>query len=317
MRRFLINSISFTIFTILMYLVFTVFFGTYLTWYSKNLPYHLESNMAKRMKEVVKLKGVDLLILGSSHAYRGYDVRIFQKEGYNTFNFGTSSQTPQQTEFLFTKYYNNVKPKFVIIDVYPFLYGKDGIESTTNIISNTKFDSDIAKLALNTKNIEVYNTTIFSVYKQLRGELKTFAKKDDEVKSDHYIAGGYVETYKTSKLPKKYDKSQYEILPQQLQSFANVIATLKTNKIPFIIIQAPIYQGRYKAITNMPYVDKIFKKFGPYYNFNELMLIPDKGFKDDSHMNQIGVNLFNHRILEIVNTIYPRNIPVNKNLTTF
>jgi len=303
MRKFLINIIVFTSSTIVLYVLLIIFFGTYLSWYSKNLPYHLESNMAKRMKEVVKLKGVDLLILGSSHAYRGYDVRIFSHNGYNTFNFGTSSQTPQQTEFLFKKYYLNIKPKFVIVDVYPFLYGKDGIESTTNIISNTKFDSDIASLALHTKNVEVYNTTIFSVFKQLKGDLSNFTKKEDAVKTDHYITGGYVETFKTSKLPDKYPPSKYEILPKQLESFTNVIAILKNNKIPYIIVQAPIYKKRYAAITNMKYVDSVFKQLGPYYNFNEILSIPDKGFKDDSHMNQVGVNIFNNKVLELLHSV--------------
>ena len=36
---------------------------------------------------------IDVLVLGSSHAYRGFDPRIFKKAGIKLFNFGSSGQT--------------------------------------------------------------------------------------------------------------------------------------------------------------------------------------------------------------------------------
>ena len=72
-----------------------------------------------RAKEARISDGVDVLILGSSHAYRGFDVRIFGEAGYKTFNLGSSSQSPIQTYLLLKRYLDLLKPKLVIYEVYP------------------------------------------------------------------------------------------------------------------------------------------------------------------------------------------------------
>ena len=53
-----------------------------------------------RMQDAQKTKNVDVLIVGSSHAYRGIDPRILQKDGISAFNLGSSAQTPINTKVL-------------------------------------------------------------------------------------------------------------------------------------------------------------------------------------------------------------------------
>ncbi len=36
---------------------------------------------------------LDIAFLGSSHTYKTFDVRFYEKKGLNTFNFGTIAQT--------------------------------------------------------------------------------------------------------------------------------------------------------------------------------------------------------------------------------
>ena len=81
-----------------------------------------------------KIKNVDVLFLGSSHAYRGFDPRIFRKRGYSSFNLGSSAQTPSQTKVWLKRYLKHLNPKIVIYEVYPGTFSSDGIEASLDLV---------------------------------------------------------------------------------------------------------------------------------------------------------------------------------------
>jgi hypothetical protein len=58
-----------------------------------------------------------VLVLGSSHAYRGYDPRILDAHGITSFNFGTSSQNPLISNHLLDHYISIHEHQLVLIDV--------------------------------------------------------------------------------------------------------------------------------------------------------------------------------------------------------
>jgi hypothetical protein len=300
MKKFLLRLLFFSFFTVIIYILLILIAASIAPSYAKNIAYYAEKHMVYRMAEVGVKKNLDVLILGSSHAYRGYDVRLLKSLGTNIFNFGSSSQTPVQTEFLFNKYRERLNPKFVIIDIYPVLFNSDGIESTTNIVSNAKFDKDILKLILKMNNIKVYNTAIVSIFKQLLHNKDIVAKQESLGKGAKYILGGYVETRKTSALKTRYSPSTYKLSSENLKSLKNIITTLKNDKIPYILVQAPTYGIRYSSVTNTKEIDSTFSILGRYYNFNKILQLPSNAFMDDSHMNQIGVNIFNRKLLDII-----------------
>src|SRR5690606_4167572 len=68
-----------------------------------------------RVKEISKFQDVDILVLGSSHAYRGFDNRVFEKQGLKLFNLGSSSQSPMQTNILLNQYVDELNPKLVVL----------------------------------------------------------------------------------------------------------------------------------------------------------------------------------------------------------
>ena len=83
--------------------------------------------MFTRLKEVKTVKNVDILFLGSSHTYRGFDTSIFHDCGYSAFNLGSSSQTPIQTLTLANRYLKQLNPKLVVLEVYPGNFTGDGV----------------------------------------------------------------------------------------------------------------------------------------------------------------------------------------------
>ena len=110
-----------------------------------NLRYHPGSGgfLFSRLKEVKTQNNIDLLILGSSHAYRGFDTRIFNNEGINAFNLGSSAQTPVQTNYLLKTYLKQLKPKVVLYEVYPETFTFDGVEAEMDLISNEELKINI------------------------------------------------------------------------------------------------------------------------------------------------------------------------------
>ena len=87
MNKLIKNFLLFTLFASVLY-VFLVF-----VW-ALSMPKHLKPNvkyligsyghMYTRMEEVKETHDIDVLFLGSSHTYRGFDPRIFSKNGFSS-----------------------------------------------------------------------------------------------------------------------------------------------------------------------------------------------------------------------------------------
>lgn len=259
-----------------------------------------------RLKEVNKFKDIDVLCIGSSHSYRGYDPRIFQKHGLKIFNLGTSSQTPIQTELLLKKYVVQLNPKLVILDVYPVVFGNDGVESTLDLISNGKIDESLQKVAMEDKNIKVYNTLIYGLFRQSLDLNKKFKEPLHE-DGDTYIPGGYVETFRKYNEVRNLQPRAIKILPAQYNAFKRTTEFLKEKNIPYIIIQSPITRKSYLSYLNNSDFDSLFRKLGPYYNGNNDFNLPNSMFLDDHHLNQTGVDIYDQKIVKLISTMKNSN----------
>ena len=74
-----------------------------------------------RFREIRDYKNIDLLFLGSSHSYRSFDTRLFTDAGYTSFNLGSALQTPFNSYYLLREYFDQLKPKVVILSVEDYL----------------------------------------------------------------------------------------------------------------------------------------------------------------------------------------------------
>ncbi len=266
----------------------------------ENLPYYL-SDTTLRLNDTSKKTPVDILFLGSSHAYRGFDPRIFEKEGYNSFNLGTRSQTPIQTNYLLDRYLGKFNPKTVIYEVNPEILASDGLESTLDIVANDCLNFESLLLAMDTKNIKSYNTFIYSYFRQLVG-IKN-QKPTIYHKGDIYIKNsGYVEKIKFDTANIVKETIDYRIKEHQLEAFKSVINKLEYHAINIILIQAPVTEQEYNQYTTTQKTDSIFNSYGTYYNFNtdREQFSDSLHFYDSHHMNQKGVSIFNKKVLKLL-----------------
>lgn len=292
----------FLVIATILYLLFLFLWGRFAPGVLKpNINYFMGSygHMFSRVSEAKQLDEKDILFLGSSHAYRGFDTRIFEEKGYSCFNLGSSAQTPIQTEILLKRYVDQIRPKCVVFEVYPPAFGSEGVESSLDLIANDVNDWHAVEMAFKIHNIKTYNTLAYGIFQDQLGEKKSFVEARIKEK-DTYIPGGYVEKevayYQPSSLPDK----KISFRDDQLEALTEILSLLKARNVQTILVYAPIPSVNYKRYVNTPYFDSTMSKFATYYNFNQSLSLNDSlHFYDSHHLNQNGVELFNQHMIEI------------------
>lgn len=314
MKTFIKNSALFILFSTLLYVLLLLAWGTFLPGYfNKNMRYKLGyyGFMNSRLKEIETIKSCDILVLGSSHAYKGFDPRIFKQFGYTIFNLGSSNQTPIQSNLLLQKYLPLVQPKLVILEVYPEALEMDGVESAVDIISNTPNFEDASKHAKAVNHLTAYNTLIYSALRRVFFKDQYFIEAT-KIDKDSYISGGYVERELEYNVQKQSAMEQkWRIKTEQMEALKSSINLLKQNNIPFILVQAPITNQLKNSYSNSYEMDTMYAQLGPYYNFSNQhtnILSDSLDFYDLHHLNQNGVVKFNTAFVNDNDTFLQQSI---------
>lgn len=301
LKKFIGTLLKFIPVAALLYLVLLCFWGELMPdFLKKNLSYRTPSPgfVKTRLEEVKTVKDVDVLILGSSHAYRGFDTRFFEAAGYKAFNLGTSAQTPAQTKMLLNRYLDRLNPKLVVYEVYPLTFSIDGVEASLDVIANDRNDWHSIEMAVASGHIKTLNTLVYGLYRDLAGRNQN-VKEPKQVKGDTYIPGGYVERASTAPAHKPYKAQKWNLDAGQFESFEEILAMLKERNIEVVLVNAPTSPSLYQSYTNNAEFDSIMTGYGKYYNFNEMLKLDDtQHFYDDNHLNKAGVQVFNEKLLE-------------------
>ncbi|MDP9956833.1 hypothetical protein J2X97_002492 [Epilithonimonas hungarica] len=300
MKRFIKSVILFPFYLFIFYIMLTVIAGRFMpSMFKGNIL--TENKIAARdgsQKRYAEIKesNFDIIVLGSSHAYRGYDSGFFQNYGYKMYNLGSSAQTLRLTEFIYNNYVGILKPKKIIIDIYPVLFGNEGGESELNLLPMFYNKNAFVKDAISNFDIRVINSLI---YFQIFGNTKKI--KSTLSKDDQYVKGGYISTNKVNKKFTRYKNEALTINEKNIKALKSIISDAKSKGIEVYLFQAPLPEARYKSFTNNKEIDSLMNSLGKYYNYNEEKFLTNDCFSDDSHINQKGVNIYNKWVLEKIN----------------
>uniref|UniRef100_F4CA77 SGNH/GDSL hydrolase family protein n=1 Tax=Sphingobacterium sp. (strain 21) TaxID=743722 RepID=F4CA77_SPHS2 len=307
MKKFAINLAAFGLMGGCSYVILLLVFGfTAPHMLRPNLPYDNDriagfSNL--RFREAESVKNVDVLFLGSSHTYRGYDPRIFKRQGLNTFNLGSSAQTLRQTKYLLDLYLDQMNPKVVVLDIYPKFLNLDGVESSIDLLSNTSLGIPALDMVLDIQDMRVFNTFLYNIVTD-PFEQETQKQAVLTYKEDIYIRGGYTETYKVfsnSMKPTEIERDEYAFDPEQYKAMLEIKGELDKRNIKTICMQSPILPARYAKAAHKTYIDSTLRSHFPlYFNYNEINQLPEECFSDDQHLNQKGVNIFNAFVSSVI-----------------
>lgn len=256
--------------------------------------------MPARIEETKKTKNIDILILGSSHAYRGFDPRIFEEKGYSLLNLGSSSQTPLQTEVLLKRYYDILNPEIVIFEIYPEVFSLDGVEASVGLLTSDIIDIPAIEMVLRINNIKLLNSLVFLWVKRFFSNMADVDYTLDQ-ENQRYVRGGYVERDVSFYEDQKFEKVQWDIRTEQMRAFGRCLEIIRSNKTKIILVYAPITTSFYGAnASNQQFIDMISMYGETILNFNDLMsLDSQKYFYDKDHLNQLGVELFNEQLLSV------------------
>lgn len=305
-RTFVLNIFKFLGFSTLFYLVFLFLWAHFLPpKYARNVQYQRGNagHLYSRLKEVKNHKNVDILFLGSSHTYRGFDPRIFAKQGYRTFNLGSSSQTPLQTELLLNRHLGHLKPKLIIYEVYPVTFELDGVESSLDMIANHDNDGYSFQMVMKINQIKTYNTFLYGCMLDFMNFNSHF-KESKDIPPDHYISGGYVQRDIKPFEAKEIFNRKVSMLPKQTLVFDQIVKEIKSKNIPLLLIYAPITQKAYKEQSHSSSFEKFMKKRALYIDFNQKLELEDSiYFYDSHHLNQRGVERFNEKLIETLKAL--------------
>ncbi|MDN3641647.1 hypothetical protein QWY87_02970 [Lutimonas halocynthiae] len=260
-----------------------------------------------RLKEVKQAKNIDILFLGSSHTFRGFDTRIFNKK-YNSFNLGTNSQTPIQTEYLLNRHLDSLNPKIIFLEICPLILSSDGIESTLEILSNVTIDPKITEFVFEQNHLKVYNTYFYAVFNDfVLNRVNNFSEKN-KVGNSIYIKNGFEESELKNYKKMYFQPSKWHYSKKQFMSLERILNLAREKNIQIILVQAPVTSDYYNSIRNNNEFDFELSKYGKYYNFNEILELNDTiHFLDYHHLNQGGVESFNNQILKILEELEVSN----------
>lgn len=264
--------------------------------------------MAARLADLDTTRNVDVLVVGSSHAYRTVDPRIFD---IKIFNLGSSSQTPLQTEYLLKRHINDLKPQIVLWEVYEQMLGIDGIEASMDLASNVpKIDKELILFVLKQNEIRVYISLFLNWYENLFD--------DENIESisgkDKYIPCGYVERigdeYHNELSDENHEYEKFVFDKKQLAAFERGIKFLRDKGIKVLLFRAPITEAEYNKILNQDEITKYFisivgtYKLNGYINYNEQSQFIQKAhFYDAHHLNEKGADKVSADLKNIIKKI--------------
>lgn len=302
MNKFIVNIILFFIFSTVIYTVSLLIWELSLPpLFKPNISYQQGSygHLHTRLKEANDYSDIDVLFLGSSHAYRGFDPRIFSKHNFRSFNLGSSAQTPLQTKLLLDRYLDSLNPKLIIYEVYPPIFALDGVEASLDIISNSTNDWASIEMALELNNLKTYNTLLFAFAIDMLG-MNSFVEPL-RIRNDTYISGGFVEKDIEYFSPKPVRTKTVDFNPEQVEVFSNIVHRIQEEQIDLILVYAPVPTVTYESFSNTAYFKIMMSDYTSFYDFNKILFLNDSlHFYDDDHLNQKGVEIFNERLIEIL-----------------
>ena len=266
--------------------------------------FHLGQSL-KRYREIKNFQNIDILFAGSSHAYRGFDPRIFKKAGYTSFNLGSTAQTALNSYFLIKRFYDQLNPKLVIYEIYfGALVSEDGLESYYDLLNNTEFSYEIIEMALATRNPHSLNAMMSTYLDRLATPFDKLVQQP--FPGEKYIRGGYCETELT---PKNIEFEYYgnvSIPSVQLEYLTRIINYVHKKGAEIIFVTHPLPKELRATVHNYQAIQTQLRSLAEdhdvlFYDFNDFMELETyKYFKDDDHLNATGVTLFNHALLNLL-----------------
>jgi len=235
----------------------------------------------------------DAIVLGSSHAYRGYDPRIFEQSGISLFNAGTSAQNAKGSWVLYNEYLSDRSDVF-ILDIYDPVFELEGTESNMRLIQN--LPTNEAAVSLVQQEWKMYTLNALAVRIASLNPM-------DEAPNNDYIKNGFCEKKGILYAVEPLNDSVFDVNEEMFVAFEKMVKQMQADGKRIVLCSHPLPAS--PGLRN--YHDKFLSKFNPLIQRLGLQYIDltyyTEGFginefADLSHLNQQGVELYNRLLLQ-------------------
>ena len=236
----------------------------------------------------------DIILLGSSHAYRGYDPAIFREHGYKMFNLGTNSQTNLVAYFIAKNYIKKENCNTVIIDIYDRVFMTSTLESISDIVQNINSNKTALEICLALKDIRTINMLTMRVFNNFHGVFNA-----DTAGVDH----GFIPYNTQLRLNGKQKDLDFETSEGTVEYFAKLIEYLHSEGINIIVAEHPvpliytIPKEQHAEMLNK--INPILKKYDvPFYDhLYDSTMVDIQYYANENHLSISGIKKYNDILL--------------------
>jgi len=261
----------------------------------------------ERFRDVESYKDVDIMFLGSSHAYRTYDVRVYEEKGYTAFNLGSTGQTPLNSYYLMRRYWKRLQPKVVVLDLVYRVIDRDGLECFYDLSSNMSYSKEFVQMAADIGSPYAVNSSLGMWASSLLGNDEPLGEQEKQ-DNERYIPGGYVEFEvwdNDSSGTGKITPFTVQPIEKQFEYIRRIIDFASENGAKVVLVTKPEPRENLIVCANYDEISDLFnavaEKAGEqFWDFNKIMEPLDwhDHFHDREYLSKPGVEIFNRLLLE-------------------
>lgn len=251
-----------------------------------------------KMKEWDPAARWDAIVIGSSHAYRGYDPRVFAERGFRMFNLGSTAQTPLSSYIVLKHYVDSTNTRLVIMDLYENAFDQDGAESVSDLTENLSSDAAAAELAFDYGDPRGLN--MFTLRMLSKGDRPQYGDPD-------YKGAGFSVKSDSLKRPVTYDTGRpLQLVPKQLRYFQRCVDLCAERGITLVLSTHCYPQAsdhaRHAAFVHA--IDSVLAgKDLRWFDLSYAHHLNDRDhFSDRNHLNAAGARIFTARLLDSLGT---------------
>ncbi|HEY0978077.1 MAG TPA: hypothetical protein VGE21_11470 [Flavobacteriales bacterium] len=241
----------------------------------------------------------DVLVLGSSHAYRGYDPALFRARGLELYNLGSSGQTPLQGRFLMEAYVDSGSTRLVIMDLYNPCFMDDGFESTSLLTRHVPSDRVAWNIGLAQRDLRALNMLM----------LRSVGTVEAPLADTAWCYSGYCPRTDSMQTPARTQRPRpFVAKSAQLEHFRHMLAHCREQRLPLVLVSH--YQpSTSDRAAHLAFHDLVMQEIAPYPEVRYLDLAYAHQandldhFYDLNHLNQAGVDLFNAQLIDSLSAL--------------
>ena len=202
----------------------------------------------------------DVWVFGSSHAFRGFDPRIFASKGISIQNFGSASQHLLNSNRLLEEYLIQNHPKLVLVELdHGLMNYNASLEPTFVLMSNKYINSSIANMAKDVNHVGVWNSLAYHFVHQKIYPLEESVQNN--INNNTYIRGGFVETnikINSNDVSIRTGQGHLELADVNFSFAERIVELCNKHDVELVFYSAPKAKCWTSGYSNINEVDSLF-----------------------------------------------------------